>query len=124
MRGHGRRVPRFGPALADLWDSGLPPAYPIPVPDRVTPTYEWDSYLGAGTVAGGRRRSSSFRIGSLNINFSQPNHRKSYSTQYNSPIGSGMNVRRRKLLGGADPAILGATASAGPPARAAAAPRC
>src|SRR5215204_3357177 len=24
-------------------DSGLPPAYPIPVPDRVTPTYERDS---------------------------------------------------------------------------------
>src|SRR4051812_35522375 len=24
----------------DPWDSGLPPAYPIPVPDRVTPTYE------------------------------------------------------------------------------------
>src|SRR3954454_19676362 len=26
--------------LGDLWASGLSPAYPIPVPDRVTPTYE------------------------------------------------------------------------------------
>jgi hypothetical protein len=31
-------------ALLDPWDSGLPPAYPIPVPDRVTPTYEQDSW--------------------------------------------------------------------------------
>jgi hypothetical protein len=29
--------------LVDLWDSGLPPAYPILVPDRVTPTYDRDS---------------------------------------------------------------------------------
>src|SRR3954451_22273029 len=27
-------------ARSDLWAGGLSPAYPIPVPDRVTPTYE------------------------------------------------------------------------------------
>ena len=32
----------------DPWDSGFPPAYPIPVPDRVTPTYEWDSWSRPG----------------------------------------------------------------------------
>src|SRR4051812_8199611 len=32
----------------DPWDSGLPPAYPISVPDRVTPTYE------AGTATSAR----------------------------------------------------------------------
>src|SRR4028118_1344382 len=32
--------PTFWHGLKDPWDSGLPPAYPIPVPDRVTPTYE------------------------------------------------------------------------------------
>ncbi len=35
--------PTFLPGLEDPWDSGLPPAYPISVPDRATPTYEWDS---------------------------------------------------------------------------------
>src|SRR4051794_36543860 len=45
-------------ALVDLWDSGLPPAYPIPVPDRVTPTYE-TSYRPppAGSLTGGLLRS-------------------------------------------------------------------
>jgi hypothetical protein len=33
-------APGFGPALLDPWESGLPSAYPIPVPDRATPTYE------------------------------------------------------------------------------------
>src|SRR3954453_142211 len=33
-------APCSASALVDLWASGLSPAYPIPVPDRVTPTYE------------------------------------------------------------------------------------
>src|SRR3954451_10449375 len=40
------------------WDSGLPPAYPISVPDRVAPTYEGEKLgrlLPRGTIA--ERRS-------------------------------------------------------------------
>jgi hypothetical protein len=52
-------APCFRPALADPWGSGLPPADPIPVPDRVTPTYEWESFAAARVTA---ERPASRRI--------------------------------------------------------------
>jgi hypothetical protein len=52
-------APGFGPALVDPWESGLPPAYPIPVPDRATPTYEWESFAAARVTA---ERPASRRI--------------------------------------------------------------
>src|SRR5215217_7802642 len=45
-------APGFCPVLVAIWDSGLPPVYPILVPDRVTPTYEF------GTVSSERHHPS------------------------------------------------------------------